>query len=111
VVCEQVREQVREGGLLARDRAVLVMLSGGRDSTCLLDVTVALMGAAAVSALHVNYGLRQAAAGDERHCRALCEQLAVELHVARAGGRALPRFRTIDEKRRLETPSALSLSR
>ncbi len=59
------------------------MLSGGRDSTCLLDVAVALLGAAAVSALHVNYGLREQSDADERHCAGLCEQLGVELEVVR----------------------------
>ena len=34
------------------------MFSGGRDSTCLLDLAVRIAGADAVSALHVNYGLR-----------------------------------------------------
>ena len=82
MICEQVREAVRAGGLFARDRPVLAMLSGGRDSTCLLDVAVALLGAAAVSALHVNYGLREQADDDERHCAELCEQLGVELEVA-----------------------------
>ncbi len=43
MVCEQVREAVRAGGLFARDRPVVAMLSGGRDSTCLLDVAVALL--------------------------------------------------------------------
>ena len=57
------------------------MLSGGRDSTCLLDVAVQVSGAAAVSALHVNYGLREAAAKDEHHCRELCSRLGVELAV------------------------------
>lgn len=92
-VVEEVREQVRAGGLLARDDAapaqpVLVMLSGGRDSTCLLDVAVALLRAGAVSALHVNYGLREQAHADERHCAALCAELGVELEVVHAGGRA-----------------------
>ncbi len=36
------------------------MLSGGRDSTCLLDVAVQISGVRAVAALHVNYGLREA---------------------------------------------------
>ena len=58
----QVREAVRESGLFARDRPVLAMISAGRDSTCLLDVAVALLGAGAVAALHVNYGLREDAA-------------------------------------------------
>jgi tRNA(Ile)-lysidine synthase len=84
VICEQVRELVASGGMFARDRAVVVMLSGGQDSTCLLDVAVALLGPAAVSALHVNYGLREQADAEERHCAALCVQLGVELHVLRA---------------------------
>ena len=37
-----------------------MLLSGGRDSVCLLDVAVRLAGAEAVCALHVNYGLREA---------------------------------------------------
>jgi tRNA(Ile)-lysidine synthase len=83
MICEEVRETVRAGGLFARDRPVLAMLSGGRDSTCLLDVAVALLGSASVSALHVNYGLRESSDADERHCAALCEQLGVELEVVR----------------------------
>ncbi len=79
---EDIREAVRAGGLFARDRPVVAMLSGGRDSTCLLDAAVALLGAPAVSALHVNYGLRESADADERHCAALCEALGVELEVA-----------------------------
>ncbi len=103
MVAQQVLESVREGGLLAPDdrtpvrdggrvggRPILVMLSGGRDSTCLLDVAVALLGADAVSALHVNYGLREQAGDDERHCAAFCRQLGVELHVVHADPRQAP---------------------
>src|ERR1700733_2160956 len=85
MVCEDVREAVAASGLFARDRPVVAMLSGGRDSNCLLDVAVALLGAASLSALHVNYGLRADADGDEQHCVALCEQLGVELEIVRAG--------------------------
>ena len=88
---EEVRQAVRDGGLFARDRPVVAMLSGGRDSTCLLDVAVALLGAGSLCALHVNYGLRAAAADDERHCAALCEQLGVELQVVRAEPSSVPR--------------------
>ncbi len=78
-------ERVRDTGLLPAGRPVVVLLSGGRDSVCLLDVAVRLAGAQAVSALHVNYGLREAAGGDEELCAALCERLGVELarHAAR----------------------------
>jgi tRNA(Ile)-lysidine synthase len=91
MICEQVRQAVSGSGLFARDRPVLVMLSGGRDSTCLLDVAVALLGPGAVSALHVNYGLRADADDDERHCALLCEQLGVELAVLHAERASVPR--------------------
>ncbi|MDQ3676603.1 MAG: tRNA lysidine(34) synthetase TilS [Actinomycetota bacterium] len=72
---------VRPTGLLRAGAPVVVLLSGGRDSVCLIDLAVRIAGADAVSALHVNYGLREQAAADERHCRALCEQLGVALEV------------------------------
>lgn len=85
-VCEEVRDAVSSGGLFAHDRPVVVMLSGGRDSTCLLDVAVTLLGAPSLTALHVNYGLRAQADAEERHCVELCQALGVELEIVRAGG-------------------------
>jgi tRNA(Ile)-lysidine synthase len=82
---EQVRAAVRATALLDGARALVAMVSGGRDSVCLLDVAVSLRGAGAVRALHVNYGLREAADADERHCASLCAELGVELSVVRAG--------------------------
>ncbi len=76
-------ERVRADGLLAGGRAVVVLLSGGRDSTCLLDLAVRIAGPDAVIALHVNYGLRDAADADERHCGELCARLDVPLEVRR----------------------------
>jgi tRNA(Ile)-lysidine synthase len=70
-------------GLLAAGRPVVVMYSGGRDSTCLLDVAARIAGAPAVSALHVNYGLRATADADERHCAGVCEALGIQLDVRR----------------------------
>jgi tRNA(Ile)-lysidine synthase len=87
---EHVRQAARDSGLFARDRPVVAMISGGRDSTCLLDVAVALLGARALCALHVNYGLREAAGADERHCAALCQQLGVELLLVRAEPTSVP---------------------
>jgi tRNA(Ile)-lysidine synthase len=62
---------------------VAVLLSGGRDSVCLLDLAVRLAGP--VTALHVNYGLRAEADDDEAFCRDLCARLRVPLTVHRAG--------------------------
>jgi len=84
MIVEELRGAVRDGGLFARDRPVLAMLSGGRDSICLLDVAVALLGNSHVSALHVNYGLREQADGDELFCVSVCQRMGVELEVVRA---------------------------
>jgi tRNA(Ile)-lysidine synthase len=75
--------RVRRDGLLEPGRPVVIMYSGGRDSTCLLDVGVTIAGAEAVSAVHTNYGLRAAADADERHCAEFCERLGVQLDVRR----------------------------
>jgi tRNA(Ile)-lysidine synthase len=58
---------------------LLVLVSGGGDSVALLDVAVRLD--ARVSALHVNYGLREGASGDEEIVRELCSGLGVPLFV------------------------------
>jgi tRNA(Ile)-lysidine synthase len=76
-------EEVREAGLLAPGAPLVAMLSGGRDSVCLLDLAVRLLGPEPVTALHVNYGLREDSDGDEAHCVALCGELGVALEVER----------------------------
>ena len=78
-----LEEVVRADGLLAPGLPVVVMYSGGRDSTCLLHLAARIAGAPAVSALHVNYGLRGTADADERHCAGLCEALGIQLDVRR----------------------------
>ena len=74
-------EAARESGLLSAGMPVLVLLSGGGDSVCLLDVAQRLD--ARVSALHVNYGLRAEADSDEAFVRELCSRLGAPLHVER----------------------------
>jgi tRNA(Ile)-lysidine synthase len=80
---ERLVEHVRAGGLLPAGRPVVALLSGGRDSVCLLDVAVRV--GAEVSALHVNYGLRDGADGDEAHCAELCARMGVSLETVRPG--------------------------
>jgi len=76
-------ERVRDEGLLAPGRPLVAMLSGGRDSVCLLDLSVCLLGAERVTAVHVNYGLRDDSDADEAHCGELCARLGVTLEVDR----------------------------
>lgn len=78
---EELLARVEAGGLLAGPAPVLAMLSGGRDSVCMLDLAVRVRGPEGVSALHVNYGLREEAGEDERHCTELCLRLGVSLEV------------------------------
>ncbi|HEX6390604.1 MAG TPA: tRNA lysidine(34) synthetase TilS [Solirubrobacteraceae bacterium] len=76
-----VLEHVRATGLLGGP--VVVLLSGGRDSVCLLDVAVTICGADRVRALHVDYGLRVESGADADSCAALCRVLDVALEVQR----------------------------
>jgi tRNA(Ile)-lysidine synthase len=92
---ERPLEAARESGLLPAGRPVLVLLSGGGDSVCLLDVARRLE--ARVSALHVNYGLRAGADSDEAFVRELCSRLGVPLHVERVD---LPEGGNLQERAR-----------
>ncbi len=80
---DAVLDAARAAGLADERAPVVAMVSGGRDSICLLDATVALRGAPRVRALHVNYGLRPGADGAESLVAALCERLRVPLHIHR----------------------------
>src|SRR3954449_11167019 len=70
--------------LIEPGKPLLVMLSGGADSVCLLDI--ARKRGADVSVLHVNYGLRESADEDEAFCRELFPSLIVERVRLPAGG-------------------------
>jgi tRNA(Ile)-lysidine synthase len=83
VISEEMSEAVREGGLLPVGTPLVAMLSGGRDSVCLLHLSVRLLGPNAVTATHVNYGLRDDSDLDETHCAALCARLGVRLELER----------------------------
>ena len=74
-----VEARVRAGGLLAPGAPLLVLLSGGRDSVCLLDLAVRIGCEAA--ALHVDHGLRADSHEDAAFCARLCARLDVDLTV------------------------------
>jgi tRNA(Ile)-lysidine synthase len=83
MIAGELLERVGAGGLLAGPAPLLVMFSGGRDSVCALDLAVRARGAEAVGALHVDYGLREESAEEERFCAQLCQGLGVSLEVER----------------------------
>ncbi len=78
---ERPLEAARASGLVLGGEPLLVMLSGGGDSVCLLDVALRL--GARVRALHVNYGLREGADDDAAFVEQLCRRLGVPLALER----------------------------
>jgi tRNA(Ile)-lysidine synthase len=78
---ERPLEAAAASGLIRPAESLLVLLSGGADSVCLLDVALRL--GARVRALHANYGLRPESDADADFCRTLCERLGVPLIVER----------------------------
>jgi tRNA(Ile)-lysidine synthase len=107
-VASAMRDRVRAGGLIEPEQPLVVLLSGGRDSTCLLDLAATLAGAGSVYALHLNYGLRESAAGDERHCRELCTSLEVALQVVEPSAPAHGNVQAWAREQRFEAASQLS---
>jgi tRNA(Ile)-lysidine synthase len=115
VTVERPLEVARESGLIVEGEPLLVLLSGGGDSVALLDI--ALRMAARVSALHVNYGLREGAGEDEEFCRELGAGLGVHVTVERvplgaepeaAGGREARRARGNLQERARDARYALA---
>ena len=106
----EIEQRVRESGLLAAGRPVVVLLSGGRDSTCLLDLAVAITGRESVIALHLNYGLRDGADADERHCAELCSRLEVALEVQRPSRRERGTLQAWARDERYATAARIALA-
>jgi tRNA(Ile)-lysidine synthase len=76
---ERPLDAARDSGLVRPGEPLLVMVSGGGDSVALLDIAHRL--GADVSALHVNYGLREDAALDQALVERLCEERGIPLTV------------------------------
>jgi tRNA(Ile)-lysidine synthase len=76
---ERPLDAARASGLVREGEPLLVMVSGGGDSVALLDVAHRL--GASVTALHVNYGLRDGADADEALVRRLCDERDIPLTV------------------------------
>jgi tRNA(Ile)-lysidine synthase len=89
------------------DSPIAVALSGGLDSTTLLDAAVRCAGKARVVALHIHHGLSPNADAWAAHCHAFAQALGVrfasrQVDVVREGGESLEaaarnaRYRALD---------------
>ena len=74
-------EVVRASGLAAVGSRGVVLVSGGADSAAAAAGLVGAMGAEAVTALHLDYGLRPDSDRDRATARELCQRLGIELVV------------------------------
>lgn len=74
---------IRASGLIESGVEAVVMVSGGADSACVAAGLARVLGAEAVHASHVNYGLRDGADEGEAAARRLCAALRIDLHVER----------------------------
>lgn len=84
---EKVRETISRHGLLEAGDSVVVGLSGGPDSLCLLTVLTELKEEAAIkeiAAVHVNHMYRgEEAERDEDFCRSFCEKKGITFRAFR----------------------------
>jgi tRNA(Ile)-lysidine synthase len=79
---ELALDAARASGLIRAGEPLLVMVSGGGDSVALLDIAHRLE--ANLTALHVNYSLRENAHLDEALVQKLCDERGVPLTVEHA---------------------------
>ena len=73
----------RESGLIPQGTRGVVLVSGGADSAATAAAVVGVAGPGAVTALHLNYGLRPDSDRDEETVRELSARLGIELEVER----------------------------
>ena len=80
-----VLDTIRRHDLLGGGETVLVAVSGGADSTALLDVLDELRGPLALTleVAHVHHGLRPEADAEAARVEALCAERGLPYHIAR----------------------------
>ncbi|MBR5235787.1 MAG: tRNA lysidine(34) synthetase TilS [Clostridia bacterium] len=97
-LCNKVRSTIMAHKLIEQGDKVLVALSGGADSVCLLHILLALSEEMnfSVYAAHVNHGLRgEESEGDEAFVQDLCNRLSLPLFIHDCDVRAFSEERHI----------------
>lgn len=91
-VVTRARDAIEGHGMLAGGESIVVAVSGGPDSTCLLDVLSRLSGALRLRLVigHVDHGLSEASAEVAARVEAEATAAGLEIHVERAHDLAGP---------------------
>ncbi|MBQ7933494.1 MAG: tRNA lysidine(34) synthetase TilS [Lachnospiraceae bacterium] len=86
--------------MLSSGDRVIIGVSGGADSVCLLFVLArwARICPLELAVVHVNHGIRREAAEDARYVQGLCEQLGIPFYLIEADVRALARKQKLSEE-------------
>lgn len=82
-----VKSTIKNNSLLSGGESVLVALSGGADSVCMLDVLCKLKKELniTVAAAHLNHMIRgEEAQRDQDYVESLCKKIGVKLHIDNA---------------------------
>lgn len=81
----KVKSFIKENNLIEDNDKILVALSGGPDSVCLLHILHSLKDELnlTIGAAHVNHMLRDEALSDELYVEQLCEELSIPCYVAK----------------------------
>ena len=83
----KVLEYIRSNNMLSKGDGVVVGVSGGADSMCLLNILISLKEELDLKllALHVNHGIRGASAdADEHFVEAFCVQRGIDFRAVHA---------------------------
>ena len=80
---EKVREYIKENDMLALGDKVVVGVSGGADSTALLEILDSLKEEYGLSiyVVHINHGIRKEAGEDAEFVRMLCEKKSLPFYL------------------------------
>ena len=81
---DKIKAVIKENELIKDGERVVVGVSGGADSVCLLLVLKEIMPAECITAVHINHGIRgDEAARDEDFVLKLCKRLEIRLEIRR----------------------------
>lgn len=102
MITDTVRNTIKTYGLLKKGETVLIGVSGGPDSVCLLHILNSLkidLGLK-LQAAHIDHMLRSDSASDLKYVQDLCNRLKVQLNSARINIRSLNEKGSLEEAAR-----------
>ena len=96
---EKIKSLIKEKELVSENEKVLVGISGGADSVCLLLILKDILAPENITAVHINHGIRgEEAARDEEFVIKLCEKYNIYLEIRHLDVPAYARENKISEE-------------